>query len=67
MNSSTNWEFVKHDQNRILWVHICTRDLNGIAISLNKWWKSRYPQYKMIIVSRKEFDQTKPQERQEHL
>ena len=67
MNSSTNWEFVKQDQNRILWVHICTRDLNGIAISLNKWWKSRYPQYKMIIVSRKEFDQIKTQERQEHL
>ena len=56
MNSSTNWEFVKQDQNKILWVHICTRDLTGIAISLNKCWKTRYPEYKMRVVSKKEFE-----------
>ena len=65
MKSSTNWEFVKQDQNKILWVHICTRDLNGIAISLNKWWKRRYPGYKLRVVSKKEFDQIKIQERHE--
>ena len=55
MNSSTNWEFFKQDQNKILWVHICTKDLKGIAISLNKWWKTRYPEYKIRVVSKKEF------------
>ena len=65
MNSSTNWEFVKQNQNKILWVHICTSDLNGIAISLNKWFKTRYPEYKMRVVSKKEFDQIKIQESQE--
>ena len=67
MNSSTNWEFFKQDQNKILWVHICTRDLTGIAISINKWWKTRYPEYKMRVVSKKEFEQIKKQERQEQL
>ena len=66
MNASTNWEFVKQVQNKILCVHICTRDLNGIAISLNKWWKTRYPEYKMRVVSKKEFEQIKIQDRQEH-
>ncbi len=65
MNSSNNWEFIKQDQNKILWAHICKRDLNGIAISLNKWWKTRYPEYKMRVVSKQEFDQIKIQERQE--
>ena len=59
MNSSTNWEFFKQDQNKILWVHICARDLTGIAISLNKWWKTRYLEYKIRVVSKKEFEQIK--------
>tara|TARA_B100000963_G_scaffold96605_1_gene83422 strand:- start:238 stop:447 length:210 start_codon:yes stop_codon:yes gene_type:complete len=59
MNSPSNWEFCKQDQNKILFVHICTRDLSGIAISLNKWWKRRYPEYKMRVVSKKEFEQLK--------
>ena len=62
MNSSNNWEFYKQDQNKILWVHICTSDLTGIAISLNKWWKTIYPEYKMRIVSKKEFAKIKIQE-----
>ena len=66
MKSPTKWEFFKQDQDKILWVHICsTKDLTGIAISLNKWWKTRYPEYKMRVVSKKEFDQIKIQERQE--
>ena len=59
MNSSTNWEFFKQDQNKIIWVYICARDLTGIAISLNKWWKTRYPEYKIRVVSKKEFEQIK--------
>ena len=62
MNSSTNWKFLKEDQNKILWVNICTKDLNGIAISLNKWWKTRFPGYKLRVVSKKEFEQIKMQE-----
>ena len=56
MNSPTNWEFFKQDQDKILWVHICTEELTGIAISINKWWKTRYPEYKMRVVSKKEFE-----------
>jgi len=59
MKSPTNWEFFKQDEDKILWVHICTKDLTGIAISLNKWWKTRYPKYKMRVVSKKEFEQVK--------
>ena len=43
----------------ILWVNICTQDLEGVAISINKWWKTRYPAYKIRIVSKKEFEQVK--------
>ncbi len=28
----------------------------GVAISINKWWKTRYPEYKIRIVSKKEFE-----------
>ena len=62
MNSPTNWQFYKQDKQKILWVHICAHDLTGIAISINKWWKKRYPEYKMRIVSKKEFEQVKNQE-----
>ena len=65
MNSSTNWEFYKQDQSKIIWVHICTRDYKEVAISLNKWWKTRYPEYKMRVVSKKEFEQIKIQQRKE--
>ena len=61
MASSTSWEFYKEDQTKILWVNICAEDLGGIAISLNKWWKTRYPQYKIRIVSKKEFEKVKTQ------
>ncbi len=59
MNSPTNWEFFKQDQDKIIWVHICTEDLDGIAISINNWWKRRYPNYKIRIVSKNEFEQKK--------
>ena len=64
MNSPTNWEFIKQDQNKIIWVHICSRDLTRIAISLNTWWKTRYPEYKMRVISKKEFEQIKIKEGQ---
>ena len=34
MKSPPNWEFFKQDDDKILWAHICTKDLTGIAISL---------------------------------
>ena len=59
MNSPTNWEFLKQDEEKILWVHICTEDLAGIATSINNWWKRRYPEYKLRVVSKNEFEKVK--------
>ena len=66
MASPTSQEFYKEDQTKILWVNICAEDLGGIAISINKRWKTRYPQYKIRIVSKKEFEKVKMQEKQEN-
>ena len=65
MTSSTSWEFYKEEQTKILWVHICAQNLKGVAISINKWWKTRYPEYKMRVVSKKEFEQIKISEQQQ--
>ena len=65
MASPTSWEFYKEEQTKILWVHICAQDLKGEAISINKWWKTRYPEYKMRVVSKKEFEHIKMQEQQQ--
>ena len=65
MASPTSWEFYKEDQAKILWVHICAKDLTGVSISVNKWWKKRYPDYKMRVVKKKEFEQIKMQEHQQ--
>ena len=59
--SPTSWEFYKEVETKILWVNICTQDLEGVAISINKWWKTRYPEYKIRIVSKKEFELVKMQ------
>ena len=59
MNSPTNWVFFKQDQDKILLVHICNEDLDGIAISINNWWKRRYPDYKIRVVSKNEYEQIK--------
>ena len=59
MASPTTWEFYKEVETKILWLNICTQDLEGVAISINKWWKTRYPRYKIRIVSKKEFEQLK--------
>ena len=61
MASPTSWEFYKEFETKILWVNICTLNSEGVAISINKWWKSRYPQYKIRIVSKKEFEIVKMQ------
>ena len=60
----TNWEFYKDDQTKILWINICVKDFEGAAISINKWWKTRYPEYKIRVVSKKEFELVKMQEHQ---
>ena len=62
MNSPTNWEFFKQTQDKIIWVHICTEDLAGIATSINNWRERRYPEYKMRVVSKNEFKQVKMQQ-----
>ncbi len=41
MNSPSNWEFLKQDQEKILWEHICSEDFAETAISINNWWKRR--------------------------
>ena len=61
MASTTNWEFYKEDETKILWVNICTKDLEGVTISINKWWEKRYPEYKIRIISKKEFELVKMQ------
>ena len=35
MASPTSWELYKQDQNKILWVNICTQDFEGVAIAIN--------------------------------
>ena len=61
MASTTSWEFYTEVETKILWVNICTQNLEGVAISINKWWKTRYPEYKIRIVSKKEFELVKMQ------
>tara|TARA_B100001027_G_scaffold160937_1_gene113745 strand:+ start:199 stop:402 length:204 start_codon:yes stop_codon:yes gene_type:complete len=61
MASPTSWEFYKEVDTKILWVNICTQNLEGVAISINKWWKKRYPEYKIRVVSKKEFELVKLQ------
>ena len=59
MKKSTNWEFYKQEQEKILWIHICSEDVKKGAISINRWWKKRYPNYKLRLVSKIEFEQIK--------
>ncbi len=61
MASPTSWEFYKEVETNILWVNICTHNLKGSAISINKWWKTRYPEYNIRIVAKKEFELVKMQ------
>tara|TARA_Y100001978_G_C23463845_1_gene323649 strand:+ start:180 stop:374 length:195 start_codon:yes stop_codon:yes gene_type:complete len=56
MNTFSNWKFYKQDKEQILWIYICAEDLTGIAISIKKWWKKSYPNYKIRVVSKNEFD-----------
>ena len=62
MASPSNWEFYNDEQNKIFWVYICTQDLTGVAISINKLWKTRYPEFKIRIFSKKEFEHIKMQQ-----
>ena len=64
MASPTSWEYYKEDQTKVLWVNICAPDLEGVTISINKWWKTRFPEYKIRVVSKKEFELVKMQEKQ---
>ena len=59
--SPTSWEFYKEVETKILWVNICTPNLEGVAFSINKLWKTIYTTYKIRIVSKKEFALVKMQ------
>ena len=61
MGSPTSCQFYKEVETKILWVNICTQNLEGVAISINKWLKTRFPAYKIRIVSKKDFDQVNMQ------
>ena len=61
MASPTSWEFYKEVETKILWINICSQELEGVAISINKWWKTRYPEYKIRVVSKKELKLVKMQ------
>ena len=61
MAPSKSWEFYKEVEAKILWVNICAQDLEGVTISINKWWKTRYKGYKIRIFSKKEFALVKMQ------
>tara|TARA_B100001029_G_C14714785_1_gene262005 strand:+ start:120 stop:314 length:195 start_codon:yes stop_codon:yes gene_type:complete len=64
MAATSSWEFHKEDQTKILWVHICEKDFIGVAISINKFWETRCPEYKLRVVSKKGFEKVKMQEKQ---
>ena len=61
MASTTSWEFYTEVETKILWVNICTQNLERLAILINKWWNTRCPAYKIRIVSKKEFELIKMQ------
>ena len=61
MASPTSWEFYKEFETKILWVNICAQDLERVALSIHNWCKTRYPAYKIRIVSKKEFELIKMQ------
>ena len=56
VDSPTSWKFYKEVETKILQVNICAQNLEGVAISINKWWKIGYPEYKIKLVSKKEFE-----------
>lgn len=59
MNSPINWEIYKEEKEKILWIHIYSEYATQVAISINRWWKTRYPSYKIRIVSKNEFETLK--------
>ena len=59
-----SWKFYKEVETKILWVNICAQDLEGVYISINKWRRKRYPEYKIRLFSKKEFELVKKQEQQ---
>jgi len=65
MASPTSWEFYKEIETKTLWVNICSQNSEGVATSIYKRWKTRYPSYKIRIVSKKEFENIKMQEQQQ--
>jgi len=61
MASPTSWDFYNEVDTNTLWINFCTHNLEVVAISINKWWETRYPAYKIRIVSKKKFEIVKMQ------
>ena len=40
---------------------ICAQDSEEVDISINKWCERRYPEYKIRVLSKKEFELVKNQ------
>tara|TARA_Y100000739_G_C20488015_1_gene409118 strand:- start:298 stop:483 length:186 start_codon:yes stop_codon:yes gene_type:complete len=59
MTLTSSLKFYKEDQTKILYVHIYAQTLTRLDISINKWWKTRYPEYKIRVVSKNEFEKVK--------
>ncbi len=59
MTSPTNCKFCKNNQTNVLWVNICNQDYKRLAVSINKWCRTRYPGKKFRVVSKKRFELVK--------
>ncbi len=60
---TTSWEHYKRESDKTLWVHIYQdrSPKSQIAIAINKWWKTRYPTYRMRICTKETFESIKRQ------
>ena len=59
---TTSWEHYKRESDKTLWVHICGNGKSLIAMSVNTWWKTRYPTYKMRICNKATFEEVKKED-----
>ena len=60
MTSPSKWELNKEDQSRIYGFMFLPMIFKK-AILIYKWWKTRYPENKMRVVFKKEFEQVRIQ------
>ena len=56
---STGWEQYRRESDKTLWVHIFGNHKSEIVIEVNKWWHTRYPNYKLRICNKQTFESIK--------